>query len=110
MGRTIFHVLADSTRSNKDAFLREKGERKKERDLEERAPRAHKQVKMMPRHFSNFASERGNSEFLYCSVHRADMNVKRFARCNDVISECEPGIFSIKAYFPFSESHNTFFS
>lgn len=50
----------------------------------EGAPRARKQVKMMPRRFSNFESERGNGGFLYHGVYLADMNAKRFARCNGV--------------------------
>lgn len=74
-------------------------EREKERDLEERAPHARKQAKMMPRRFSNFESERGNSGFLYCGVYCADMNVRRYARCNDVISEGEPGIFNVFSIF-----------
>lgn len=60
------------------------GNRERETETREGAPRARKQVKMMPRRFSNFKSERGNGGFLYTAVYLADMNAKRFARCNGV--------------------------
>lgn len=41
------------------------GNRERETETREGALRAHKQVKMMPRRFSNFKSERGNSGFLF---------------------------------------------
>lgn len=70
------------------ACSRAEREGNRERETETRAegaPRARKQVKMMPRRFSNFKSERGNSGFLYHgAVYLADMGAKRFARCNGV--------------------------
>lgn len=61
------------------------GNRERETESREGAPRARKQVKMMPRRFSNFKSERGNSGFLHHgAVYLADMSAKPFARCNGV--------------------------
>jgi len=90
LGRTIFHVLADSkagatrircacSRVEREGNReREETERERKRERErrerererERAPRAHKQVKMMPKRFSNFESERRNSGFLYDGLSR----------------------------------------
>lgn len=63
---------------------KEKKIEKGRRRPREGAPRARKQVKMMPRRFSNSESERGNGGFLYDGVYLADMNAKRFTRCNGV--------------------------
>lgn len=72
------------------------GNREREKETREGAPRARKQVKMMPRRFSNFESERGNSGFLYHGVYLADMNAKRFARCNGVtVNESELDAFNV---------------